>query len=743
MNVQELLAEMTVKEKVGQLNQRLYGWNAYEKRDGNLFLTDYFKEEVARWGSMGAIYGVFRADPWSGRSTETGLSLEEAKKVSQMIQDYLKTNTRLGIPVLLSEECPHGHQGIDSTTTPVNFLSGCSWDPTIYQQIQELVGQEIKEKGAHLGLISTLDVMRDPRWGRSEECFSEDPYLTSQFTEAAVKGLQKQESLFPQVGAVIKHLAGQGNAMGGHNSGAVHIGKRELLEIHLPAVETAVISGASAFMAAYNDIDGIPCHANRELLTEYLREALHFSGIVMADGCALDRLTDFVGDPVKAAAGALKSGVDLSLWDNVYPYLEEAVATNLITENELDTAVLHVLELKKSLGLFSEKENHQKISVDKEKQEETMEILNNQLVKESSVLLKNEAVLPLNIKEKLNILVVGPHGDNIYHHLGDYTPYKRLEKVHSIIEALEMYTESSPTNIQFEKGCNISTEIPHGVEKAYEKAQQADVIILTLGGSSARDFSTEFDANGAALSGSTEMTSGENIDLANLALPQAQISLVNRLKELGKPMIGILVEGRPHTIEEVHEALDGILFVGYPGQYGGKAIAEMIFGDSPNGRLAFSIPISSNQLPVYYNYRNTMFKEDYADLSGKPRYPFGYGLSYTTFKMETPKVTNEKNYLGITIKVKNKGSFEAKETIQIYVKKNQKLLAPREKELVGFKKISLKQGEEKIVQMEIPYKELMYYDEKFHRQLPSQLSVSIESSSDSYTVPVELDVLKG
>lgn len=737
MNVKELLSTMTVKEKVGQLNQRLYGWNVYEKKDGQLILTDYFKTEVERWGSIGAIYGVFRADPWSGKNQETGLSLKEAKVVSQMIQDYLKTTTRLGIPALLSEECPHGHQGIDSTTTPVNFLSGCSWNPEIYQRIQEIVGQEINEKGAHLGLISTLDVLRDPRWGRSEECFSEDPYLTSQFTIAAVKGLQKQTSLFPQVGAVVKHLAGQGNAMGGHNSGAVHIGKRELLEIHLPAVETAVISGASAFMAAYNDIDGIPCHANKELLTEYLREALHFSGIVMADGCALDRLADFVENPVKAAAGALTSGIDLNLWDNVYPYLEEAVKTNMIDEKELDQAVLRVLELKKSLGLFAKNDEFEKVTIDKEKQEKRMKKLNIQLVKEGSVLLKNNNVLPLNRESKLNVLVVGPHGDNIYHHLGDYTPYKDLENVQSILQSLTAYTQSSQITIDYEKGSNISTEIPQGAEKAYEKAKKADVIIFTLGGSSARDFSTEFDANGAALSGSTEMTSGENIDLANLALPQAQISLVHKLKELEKPMIGILIEGRPHTLEEVHESLDSILFVGYPGQYGGAAIAEMIFGESPNGRLAFSIPITSSQLPVYYNYRNTMFKEDYADISGKPRYAFGYGLSYTTFKMENPQFKYEKEKFEITVKIKNIGSFDAKETIQVYVKKNQELVAPREKELVGFKKIFLKQGEEKSIQLTINKREFMYFDEKFQRQLPEKLMVTVESSSDTYRMVLE------
>lgn len=217
--LKELLSQMTLKEKVGQLNQRLYGWQAYEKTAEGMILTDYFKDEVKRWDSLGVIYGLFRSDPWSQKNLETGLSKEEAKIVSQMIQDYVKEHTRLKIPVLLTEECPHGHQGLDSLTTPTNYSVGASWNPNLYQAAQAIVAEELREKGAHVGLISTLDLCRDPRWGRTEECFSEDPHLAGAFTTAAVKGLQGERSerglASNKVLATLKHFAAQGSIMGG------------------------------------------------------------------------------------------------------------------------------------------------------------------------------------------------------------------------------------------------------------------------------------------------------------------------------------------------------------------------------------------------------------------------------------------------------------------------------------------------------------------------------------------------
>ena len=418
MLLKELISQMTLKEKVGQLNQRLYGWQSYEKTADGIQLTDYFKDEVKRWDSLGVIYGVFRSDPWSGKNLETGLSKEEAFQVSQMIQTYIAENTRLKIPVLLTEECPHGHQGIDSITTPTNYAAGSSWNPALYQAAQEIVAEELREKGAHVGLISTLDLCRDPRWGRTEESFSEDPYLAGEFTKAAVKGLQgiKSDSSLAgnRVLATLKHFAAQGSIMGGHNAAPVEIGERELKEIHLPMMQAGIDAGALMCMAAYNDIDGVPCHINKHLLTTLLRDEMGFEGAVMSDGCALDGVASQLGK-AETAALALKSGLDISLWDNIYPYLEEAVLEGLLDETLLDEAVYRVLSLKEKVKIFNEAPEYTPLTAAEK------EARNVALAEESMVLLKNDGILPIDTNKIKRVALFGPHIDNIYHQLGDYT----------------------------------------------------------------------------------------------------------------------------------------------------------------------------------------------------------------------------------------------------------------------------------------------------------------------------------
>ena len=318
--IQELISKMTLNEKIGQLNQRLYGWQLYNKTENGYELTDIFKNEVKRWGGLGAIYGIFRADGWSQVNFENGIPKEDCKIVINMIQDYIRKNTRLKIPVLFTEECPHGHQALDGEMFPCNIGVGSTWNTDLIKSVASNISDEISRKGANLALVSTLDVLRDPRWGRAEECFSEDPFLCSKYTESIVEGYQK-ENFENGVGVVLKHLCAQGAAIGGHNSGAANIGERELREVFLPPVEAGVRSGAIGVMAAYNEIDGIPCHANRKLLTNTLRDEYGFNGIVMADGCALDRLLIMTRNKEKACKLAIEAGIDLSLWDEIYPCL--------------------------------------------------------------------------------------------------------------------------------------------------------------------------------------------------------------------------------------------------------------------------------------------------------------------------------------------------------------------------------------------------------------------------------------
>lgn len=735
-----MLKKMTLKEKVGQLNQRLYGWDLYEKDENGIRLTDTFKDEVQRWGSIGFIYGLFRSDPWSGKNLETGLQPDEAIELSRMVQAYVKEHTRLQIPVFLSEECPHGHQALGSISSPTNFSVGSSWNPSLYQTMQTFVAQDLRRKGAHLGLISTLDVVRDPRWGRTEECFSEDPFLTGQYTIAALKGLQGEDTSKQKIGeqnvlAVLKHFAGQGSAMGGHNSGPVNIGPRELEEIHLLPMQYGMEeSEAYLCMAAYNDIDGVPCHGNHELLNVHLREKMGFTGAVMSDGVALDRLDSVVNDPVETAAWAIESGVDISLWDNIFPYLEEAVESGRLDEAVIDQSVLRILELKNKMGLFE----NPTPQVEEFNMEEAAHY-SQKLAEESMVLLKNESnTLPIALEKIKKIAVIGPNADEVYNQLGDYTPFKSEGQANSLLTGLRQQVSDYEIEVSYAAGSRITEALDQGLEEAITAAEDADVIILALGGSSAREFTTDFDANGAALNGSNEMTSGENIDLADLSLPQAQIELARALSSLGIPLAAVLIEGRPHTVGELEKLVDAILIAGYPGDQGGKAMAAILTGKScPSGKLAVSIPDNSGQLPVYYNYRDTSFKEDYFDLVGQPKYGFGYGLSYTSFEISKVALSTNtasamdldagKNVL-VTGSIKNTGSIEGAEVVQVYIRANHPRIAPRVKELKGFKKIWLKAGESREFSIELSKKELSGLNLQLESDYYSTVSLSIEAT---------------
>lgn len=337
----ELLDKMTLQEKIGQLNQKLYGFGIYERNGEEISFSQEFEDEVEKYGGLGTLYGLYRADPWSQKNYENGLYGENAVKAYNKMQEYVLENSRLRIPALLSTECPHGHQALDSYLLPVNLNMGATFNTELIHSAYSVCGKQLREMGVDLALISLLDVVRDPRWGRSEECFSEDPYLCSKMAEQIVKAVQDEG-----VSVVAKHFAAQGECTGGINASAARIGERELREIHLPAMKACADAGVDGVMAAYNEIDGVFCHANRHLLTDILRDEMGFEGVVMADGCAIDQLNVVTGDCVHSAAAALRAGVDIGLWDEAYGRLEEALENGYITEEDIDRAVLRVLELK-------------------------------------------------------------------------------------------------------------------------------------------------------------------------------------------------------------------------------------------------------------------------------------------------------------------------------------------------------------------------------------------------------------
>ena len=678
---------------IGQLNQHLYGWQCYQKVNGKYELTDLFKEHVKEYGGVGAIYGILRADAWSQINRENGISREDSKIVITMIQEYIKKHSRFEIPALISEECVHGHMALGAPVFPTNLAMGMTWNPDLMERITHNVSQELAAKGGNLALFTGFDILRDPRWGRSEECFSEDAYLTSCMTSAAVHGFQKEKN---GVAVVVKHLCAQGGCVGGHNSDAALIGPRELREIHLPPVKAAIDAGAKAVMAAYNEIDGIPCHINKALLFETLRKEYDFSGIVMADGCALDRLLLLDDDILKVGSLALKAGVDLSLWDNVYLRLDEAIKQGYLTEEELDQAVLRVLRLKEELGLWEELNTYSL--------PEASDLLL-QAARECQVLLKNnDSLLPLSSKQK--IAVIGPNANHYLNQLGDYTAYQNKSDIVTVYDGICQKTEISPIYVQ---GCSIRGR-KFDIEPALVAAKAADIVILVLGGNSTRLYQDTFENNGAVKANQeNQMNCGENIDLASLELEGYQNELLLALKEVNPHIVTVLIQGRPHVINTVLKHSQAVLASFYPGSRGGEGIADVLFGDyNPSGHLSVSIPQHVGQLPCYYNHKHNGAQKDYVDMPGEALLPFGYGLSYSQFIYRDVKVPKAikitdllENGIDLQLEIYNNSTYDGEDVIQVYLKDHQASVVSRVIELKAFNKVKIQAYQSKQISIHL------------------------------------------
>lgn len=698
----ELLDKMTLQEKIGQLNQKLYGFGIYERNGEEISFSQEFEDEVEKYGGLGTLYGLYRADPWSQKNYENGLYGENAVKAYNKMQEYVLEHSRLRIPALLSTECPHGHQALDSYLLPVNLNMGATFNTELIHSAYSVCGKQLREMGVDLALISLLDVVRDPRWGRSEECFSEDPYLCSKMAEQIVKAVQDEG-----VSVVAKHFAAQGECTGGINASAARIGERELREIHLPAMKACADAGVDGVMAAYNEIDGVFCHANRHLLTDILRDEMGFEGAVMADGCAIDQLNVVTGDCVHSAAAALRAGVDIGLWDEAYGRLEEALENGYITEEDIDRAVLRVLELKIKRGIFKHPlldENQKLEDYSYEKYPQALDI-----ARESVVLLENRnQILPLS-KEQRKIAVIGPNADAVYNQLGDYSPQVKREKCSTVLDGVRSYFGD---NVVYARGCGVFEGTQEEQTEAVKLAEQSDITILVLGGSSSRFGEVSFDANGAAISEhGVSMDCGEGVDTSELSLPIEQRELAEKIFATGSKVITVIIGGRAYALDTIAEKSDAVLYAFYPGMQGGKAIAEILFGDvNPSGRLPVSLPRCSGQLPVYYNYKNSYRSMHYYNIPDGAAYTFGYGKSYTEFVYEDVSFGNtevaldelHKNGIQAEMTIKNVGEYDGYAVPLVYIAGEQGSVVRRAKELKGFKKVWLKKGESKRVSILLP-----------------------------------------
>nr|WP_276589940.1 glycoside hydrolase family 3 N-terminal domain-containing protein [Enterococcus faecium] len=731
---------MNIAEKVGQVNQHLYGWECYEKNGDKIELTEKLKEHVKWGGGLGALYGLFRSDPWSKTDYKNGIPAKESWKVANLVQEYVLQHSRWKIPVLLVEECPHGHQGLDGISYPTNIGRGNTFNVALLEQSSRLMAKELAAKGVHLALVSTLDLAKDPRWGRTEECFGEDPILSARFSEAVVRGFQGEiisekvsfldqtveeiNKKKDQIGVVLKHCIAQGEALGGHNSGTVTIGRREFSDIYGPLLKST--RNAVGVMAAYNDIDGVPCHINRVLFEQTLRKEIGYQGIVMADGVALDRLADVFTDKKTAAAYALAAGIDLSLWDETYTKIAEAIDDQVVDEKLLDQAVRRVLSVKFLLGLFEQPFANDPREYWDHLMEES-EHLNLETAKESITLLKNDGILPLDQQVK-NIAVIGPNAHDVYHLLGDYSAPQTEDRLKKTI-VQEIKTEFPQSKVSYAQGCEVRNQEDQEEKllEAVTLAQNSDVIIAVLGGSSARNFDMEFLRNGAVSSKGINMDSGENVDVASLSLGGYQEQLIEQLYQLGKPIITILVQGRPYDLMKIESFTNAIATAWFPGQEGGKAIAQMISGrNNPSGRLSLSYPRNSRQLPVYYYQRAASKQENYYDLSGSPFYPFGHGLSYTTFEYSQMEVKTDIDKVIISIKVKNTGSVSGKTSTLVYVRLIDGAVIQRTKLLKAFRKDELRSQEERLLVFELTSEDFSYMDIDDKRHYAKKAVIMVE-----------------
>ncbi len=672
--VDDLLSRMTVEEKVGQLSKML-GWDMYIKSNGKVSLSSKYKEAV-RNQHIGLLWATFRADPWTQKTLETGLSPREAAQASNAIQQFAVDSTRLGIPLLLSEEAPHGHMAIGATVFPTAIGQASTWNPLLIEKMGGVIAQETAAVGGRNGYGPVLDLARDPRWSRTEETYGEDPYLVGRMGKAMVDGFQNNTMGNARIIATLKHFVAYGVPEGGHNGGGISIGERALRHHYLPPFETAVKAGAGSVMTAYNSIDGIPCSSNKWLLQDVLRQEWGFKGFVVSDLLSISGLNGghaTAHDGVEAAKQSIEAGLDVDLSARGYDInLLKAVETGEVSMAVLDQAVARVLRQKFELGLFENpyvdvNQVDAIVGIPQHKE------LAKQVAQESITLLRNEkALLPLS-KNLKRILVVGPNADNMYNQLGDYTAPQESSKIKTLLKGIQE-TVSKETVVDYVKGSAIRDSKHSDIAAAVEQALKSDVIVVALGGSSARDFKTSYQATGAAnidASSVSDMESGEGFDRASLDMMGDQMELLQALHKTGKPIVLVMIQGRPLNLNWASENIPAIVNAWYPGEQGGNAIASVLFGDyNPAGRLPISIPRSVGQLPVYYNHDKPK-KHDYVEMEAGPLYNFGYGLSYSVFRYDNLRLDLKENGDDFTIDVNfdvwNSSPIDGEEVVQLYV----------------------------------------------------------------------------
>ena len=705
--VEDLMNRMTLYEKACQMNQ-FVGLEHMKKAE-----KDLSPEDMKKSDAQGFYKGVFSEDVKQmiiNGQIGSFLHVITAKEANYLQQ--LANKSKLKIPLLIGIDAIHGnalYRGATVYPSPITIAS--TWDENNSYDVGIQTALEMRSTGSHWAFTPNIDVMRDARWGRVGETFGEDPYLVTQMGTAMINGLQQGDFTgTKKVIACAKHLIAGSEPINGLNLSPMDISERTLNEIYLPPYKSAVDAGVFSIMAAHNEVNGVPSHSNKKLMTNIIRNEWGFDGFYVSDWLDIERLETLhkVARNFKEAVYlAVDAGIDMHMHGPNFPELVvELVNEGVLSEERVNYACSKILEAKFKLGLFENRfVDEDDISKKIFNQHHTETAL--KLARQGIVLLKNNDVLPLvspkNSKNK--ILVTGPNANN-QSILGDWHSAQPDENVYTVFEGIKKIgTEMGYLVDYHNSNENIKRISEKDISKTIEIANEYDLVVLVVG-----DNSMRYKWN--------QKTAGENTARAELNLAGKQLELAMRLKESGKNIIVVYVNGRPISEPWISENINAIIEAWEPGSYGGLAVAEIMFGKiNPSGKLPLTVARSVGQLKMFYNHKHSMYFRDYAMQTNKPLYSFGFGLSYTKFDISTPKLNSskfKKGILSVSVNVKNVGEIAGDEIVQLYISDKYSSITRPVKELKAYQRVSLKPGESKEIVFELNKSAFAYYDSEMN-----------------------------
>ena len=741
--VSDLLSRMSIEEKAAQMMCVWQKKSEYLVNDDGAFDADKARKSFAHGNGIGQIGRPSDAGG-NGHELELGRDARQLAELTNAIQKFFMEESRLGIPVFFHEECLHGLAAKDATSYPQPIAMASSFDPDLVQRVYDATARDARTRGIHHALTPVVDVARDPRWGRVEETFGEDPFLVATLGVSAVRGLQGDAGFSKQdhVVATLKHFAAHGQPEAGMNCGPVDVSERTLRDVFLyPFKEAIDKGGAISVMASYNEIDGVPSHANRWLLRDVLRKEWGFDGFIVSDYYAIWELYDrpdthahsVAGSHKEAARLAVKAGVNIDLPEpDCYLNVVELVKEGTLTEEVIDDLVAPLLRWKFRMGLFESP------FVDPDEADRTAKnpanvTLAREAAGKSAVLLQNNnSILPLDPSARSRIAVIGPNANRTV--LGGYSGI--TDKFVTVLDGIRNHVGDS-TTVEYAEGCKITIggswfqdevvaqdpeESKTQIAEAVAVAQRSDLVVLAIGGNE----QTSREAWGRNHMG----------DRTSLELFGAQLELLEAIAATGKPIVAVLFNGRPLALGNVADKVDALLECWYLGQESGNAVADIIFGAvNPSGKLPISFPRSVGHLPIFYNHKPSA-RRGYLHDEVTPLYPFGFGLSYTKFELSDLKLDQAAIDNGQTatlhVAITNVGDRAGTEVVQLYIRDVVSSVTRPLKELKGFQRVELDAGAAKTVSFEITPALLSFHDIDYNLVVePGEFELFVGTSSRS------------